>query len=104
MANLLKTGILRPAGRYVTVVPYKPDEQSEKGIVLPEQARKKYTAGVIRDVGPDCNTYTQGEHVFYSVFGGIEATDSTGDLVILDPADILCYVTEVPACDSPSAS
>lgn len=104
MTNRLKTGILHPAGKWVIVIPYPAEEQSDKGIILTEKSRTRYSAGVIREVGPDVQQFAAGEHVFYSEIGVMHASDSTGDVKILDPADILCYVGEGVPCDSPQPS
>lgn len=80
---------LKPTGHYILVYKTKTKETEEEGILIPDAVSNGPLSGIIVDVGPSVENFTQGDTVLLPKDGVINITLEKVDYVILSEDEIL---------------
>ncbi len=92
---------IKPIGNHVLVEPAEEKEVKKGGIIIPDTAKEKPTAGVVRAVGPGKLDddgkripieVKEGDRVLITKYGGTEVKLNGKELKILHSDDILAVV------------
>lgn len=90
--------MLKPLGDRVLVRPAEGEKQTASGIVLPDNARKRPTEGLVLALGSGRMlddgrrvpiSLKEGDTVIYSKYAGSEVTIEGEDLILIDEDAIL---------------
>ena len=90
--------MLKPLGDRVLVRPSEGEERTASGIVLPDNARKKPTEGVVLALGSGRVlddgrripiSLKEGDTIIYAKYAGSEVTIEGQDLILIDEDSIL---------------
>lgn len=83
---------LRLMGRDVAVIPVAdPDQTSEGGLWIPEQAKQRIDQGIVKYTGPEVRDVSRGDHVQFTGYSGQKASiEDEGVLYFIHESEILC--------------
>ena len=90
--------MLKPLGDRVLIRPSEGEERTASGIVLPDNARKKPTEGVVLALGSGRVlddgrripiSLKEGDTIIYAKYAGSEVTIEGQDLILIDEDSIL---------------
>lgn len=98
------TQVILPTGNRVLVKPFEADSVTPGGIVLPDSAKDKPTLGEVIAVGPGERNangdyvgmpFSEGDTVFFRLYGGSEIEHDGETYKILNEGDILAVLKDV---------
>lgn len=83
---------LKPKSNYLLVLPDKPEEVTESGLLIPENSRQKPLRGVVKATGPgtteDPMTDKEGDVVCYGQFSGIPVEHEGIEYLLIKASDV----------------
>lgn len=95
---------MRIVGNRVLIAPYEKKTELPSGLILPDQAQEEQTRGVVLGVGPgrvsdrgiliEIADVESGDVVLYSKYGGTTIEVEGEEMLLVDPKDIFCVLTE----------
>ena len=80
----------------VLILPFKAEEVTKGGIIIPSTAKEKPTKGTVISVGTGTKDeemiVKEGDVVLYSKYSGRELTSENVDYILVRQSDILCII------------
>lgn len=61
---------MRPLGNRIIIIPDKPKEQTDAGLVIPVSSQQAPRTGVVEKIGEDVKVIKPGDRVVYSEHAG----------------------------------
>lgn len=87
-------------GNKVAVVPlFDPDQYGS--IIIPEIAKERADQGIVKYIGPKCESVKIGDHVIFSGWTGSTIEVEGEGIMIFMPEDFISAVLEAPVSDIP---
>jgi len=88
----------QPTGTRLLVIPEKPKEETESGLLIPKQALEKPQRGIVAFAGPGTPDepieILVGMTVVYGVNSGRSITEDGHEYVIVKQSDVLYYLKD----------
>lgn len=86
--------MIKPTSDRLVVEPFKTEEKTENGIIIPQSAQEKMTKGTVVSVGKDVCEVKEGDTVLYGKYAGTEVDIDGKKLLLMKENDVIAIFSE----------